>query len=137
MNLPVRFINELGWTIFNEAIPVVHVNDSAAAEEFYCNGLGFRLLSAYRSREPSRDPCYLALVRDKAHLHVTSFKDGHAGVSAIYIFVEDVNTLYRESVGRGVQVPHSPIDQTWGTREISVSDPDGNKILFGERIGER
>lgn len=30
------------------AIPLVHVSDSAAAQDFYCNRLGFRREFAYR-----------------------------------------------------------------------------------------
>lgn len=120
--------------MFKVAVPVIHVSDSATAEEFYCKRLGFKLLFSYRPDETNIDPCYMTLVRDSAYLHVTSYKDGMVGVSVVYLLVDDVDVLYSEFVGKGVPVPHRPIDQTWGTREISVSDPDRNKILFGQRI---
>ena len=116
------------------AIPIVHVSDSVAAEDFYCKGLGFTVLASWRPDEANEDPCYMTMVRDEAWLHVTSFKDGAVGSSAVYALVADIDALYAEFVAKGIPVPHPPIDQTWGTREISVRDADGNKILFGQRI---
>lgn len=59
--------------MFKLAIPVLRVSNSAAAEEFYCNRLGFRRHFAYRLDETKPDPCYLGLARGNAWLHVTSF----------------------------------------------------------------
>ena len=59
--------------MFKLAIPVLHVINSAAAEEFYCNRLGFRREFAYRADETKPDPCYMGLVRDGAWLAGWSF----------------------------------------------------------------
>ena len=32
--------------------------------------------------------------------------------------------------GRGVKIDLPPTDQSWGTREMHVKDPDGNRICF-------
>lgn len=119
------------------AIPVIHVSDSRAAEEFYCRRLAFTLRSSWRPQEANPDPCYLTVARDGASLHLTSFKDGTVGAwtSTVYVFVDDVDALYSELAGRGVSMPGPPIDQTWGTREIVVRDADRNVINFGQRIG--
>ena len=42
--------------MFKIAIPVIHVSDSATAEEFYCKRLGFSLLFSYRPDETKSDP---------------------------------------------------------------------------------
>ena len=78
----------------------------------------------------------MTLVRNGAYLHVTSYRDGTIGTSVVYLLVEDIDALYSELLEKDVPVPHPPIDQTWGMREISVSDPDRNKILFGQRTNE-
>ncbi len=116
------------------AIPIVHVRDSVIAEDFYCKRLGFTVLSSWRPSETKENPCYMTVARDEAQLHVTSFEDGQIGTSNIYVFVDSVDALHAELVAKAVPIPHPPIDQTWGTREISVRDPDGNRIVFGERI---
>jgi catechol 2,3-dioxygenase-like lactoylglutathione lyase family enzyme len=38
--------------------------------------------------------------------------------------------LHREFRGKGVPIALSPTDQTWGTREMYVRDPDGNCLRF-------
>lgn len=66
--------------MFKLAIPVLHISSSAAAEEFYCNRLGFRRQFAYRIDESRPDPCYMGLTRDDAWLHASSFSgDGISG----------------------------------------------------------
>ncbi len=121
--------------MFETAIPVIHVVNSVAAEEFYCKRLGFKLLSSWRPSETAMDPCYMTMSRDAARLHVTSFKDGMVGAwtSTTFIYVDDVDTLHAELLAKGVTVS-GPFDQTWGNREIGVRDADRNVITFGQRM---
>jgi uncharacterized glyoxalase superfamily protein PhnB len=119
--------------MFQTAIPVIQVSGSIAAEEFYCKGLGFTLLSSWRPDETKDDPRYMTLARDGARLHVHSFQGGTVGAAAVYVFVDDVDSLYAELMSNGVSVSGPPIDQTWGTREIAVRDADRNVLTFGQR----
>ena len=43
------------------AIPLLHVTNTAAAEQFYCNRLGFRREFAHRADQAERDPGYLGV----------------------------------------------------------------------------
>lgn len=112
------------------AIPVLHVSSSAAAEEFYCNRLGFRREFAYRFDDAKPDPCYMGLMRDGAKLHVSSFSGDGVSGGVVYLLVDDVDALHPELVARGVAIDLEPTDQTWGNREMYVKDPDGNSIRF-------
>jgi catechol 2,3-dioxygenase-like lactoylglutathione lyase family enzyme len=115
--------------MFKLAIPVLHVSNSAAAEEFYCKGLGFRLDFTNRPFG-SPDPCYMGLVRDNAEMHVSSFSgDGVVG-SVVYLLVGDIDELHEELRRKGVAIDTGPIDQEWGNRELYVKDADGNAIRF-------
>ena len=112
------------------AIPLVHVSDSAAAEDFYCNRLGFRREFAYRVDDAKPDPCFMGLTRDGVWLHVSSFSgDGVAG-GVVGLIVDDVDGVHAELVAKGVRIDTGPVDQTWGTREMYVKDADGNSIRF-------
>lgn len=115
--------------MFKQAIPVFHVASSAAAEEFYCDKLGFRREFTYRPGNES-DPCDIGLVRDEARLHLSSFRDDAAPGGLAYLLVDDVDKLHEELVRKGVVVDTPPTDQTWGTREMYVRDADRNKIAF-------
>jgi uncharacterized glyoxalase superfamily protein PhnB len=46
------------------------------------------------------------------------------------VLVDDVDGLHDELLHRGVRIDLQPTDQTWGNREMSVRDPDGNSIRF-------
>lgn len=120
--------------MFQSAIPVIQVSGSIAAQEFYCNGLGFTLLSSWRPDETQDDPRYMTLARDGAQLHVHSFQSGIVGAGAVYVLVDNVDALYAELLSSGVSVSGPPIDQTWGTREIAVRDADRNVVTFGQRL---
>jgi len=62
------------------AIPLLHVSNSAQAEDFYCSRLGFRRHFAYRVDDTRVDPCFLGLSRDGVWLHLSSFSgDGVSG----------------------------------------------------------
>ena len=112
------------------AIPLLHVSDIAAAEEFYCVRLGFTLEFAHRPDGITADPCYMGISRDGVWLHLSSFSgDGVAGGVA-NLLVDDVDALHREFVGKGVPIAVGPVDQTWGTREMYVKDADGNSLRF-------
>ena len=115
--------------MFRAAIPVLHVSSSAAAEEFYCQRLGFGREFAYRPGD-DLDPCYMGLVRDEARIHVSSFRDDSVAGAAVYLFVDDVDGLHEELLRRGVLVDMPPTDQSWGNREMYVRDADRNKIAF-------
>ena len=112
------------------AIPVLSVTDSCRTEDYYCKILGFEKLFAYRP-DPSRsDPCYLGVARDGVVLHLHSFKPERAGMTDAFLYVDDVDGLYAEVMARGATIHMPPTDQTWGTRELGIRDPDGNVLVF-------
>jgi uncharacterized glyoxalase superfamily protein PhnB len=113
------------------AVPVLHITNANAAEDFYCRGLGFQISWEATASDESRDPTYLQVQRDEAILHLSS-NAGDAVVGGVaYIPVPDVDALYVEFSSRGVEIHLPPIDQTWGMREMYVRDPDGNTLRFG------
>jgi catechol 2,3-dioxygenase-like lactoylglutathione lyase family enzyme len=119
--------------VFKIAIPVLRVSDAAQAEEFYCQRLGFHLDFAHRSDDARPDPCYMGLSRDDARLHVSSFPGDGVYGSAVHLFVSDVDALHAELVAKGVAIDAGhPVEQDWGTREMYLSDPDGNRIRFAQ-----
>ncbi|MEP6471754.1 MAG: VOC family protein [Acidobacteriota bacterium] len=117
------------------AIPLLHVSDSAQAEEFYCSRLGFHRQFAFRLDDSRADPCYLGLSRDGVSLHLSSFAgDGVPGGVATFI-VDDVDAIHSELAAKDVPIALAPTDQTWGNREMYVRDSDGNMLRFIREAG--
>src|SRR5437763_546273 len=114
--------------MFKSAIPVLHVSGAAAAEEFYCDRLGFCRQFVYRVDETRPDPCYMGLARDGVELHISSFPaDGVSG-GVDFLLVEDVDALPAELVEKGAPVALEPTEQTWGNRARDVGAPAGTGI---------
>ena len=117
------------------AIPVLHMTNADATEEFYCRLLGFRLEFQVPASETKRDPCYMGVSRDGAVIYLSGHSgDGVVG-GVVYFLSDDVDALHAEFVARNVRIHIAPVDQTWGMRELYVHDPDGNSIRFGAPVG--
>ena len=119
--------------MITSAIPVIAVSDSATAEDYYCRVLGFQKMFAYRPDTTKRDPCYLGVARDGVWLHLQSFKRERAGMTDAFLWVADVDLLHDEVSARGAVVQLPPTNQTWGTRETGIRDPDGNVLIFATK----
>jgi uncharacterized glyoxalase superfamily protein PhnB len=121
------------YLMLQAIVPEIHVRSSLAARDFYSMKLGFECVSSWRPDDSTTDPCYMRFVRDGVRLNVTSFRDGVLGAS-VYVYVDDVDALHAEFAEKGVPELGAVIDQTWGTREFGVTDPDQNKIRFGQHL---
>jgi uncharacterized glyoxalase superfamily protein PhnB len=56
------------------------------------------------------------------------------GVSVVYVVVPDADAAYRRAKDAGADVTE-PVDQDYGSRDISVTDPDGNRWALGTYAG--
>lgn len=119
--------------MITNAVPIIVVSDSARAEEYYCGVLGFQKTFAYPKDAPKSDPRYVGLTRDGVSLHLHSYKPERAGMTDAFCWVTDVDQLHEEFSARGASVQMPPTNQTWGTREMGIRDPDGNVIVFATK----
>ena len=116
------------------AIPMLHVDDMEVAVKFYCQKLGFTTASEYRLDKLNPNPAYVVITRDDLWFHLSSFPgDGKSGGVAV-LFVRDVDAVHQEYQDKGVDVGMSPINQTWGNREMYLSDPFDNQLRFTQPL---
>lgn len=112
------------------SIPLLHVRSAVAAQVFYCRTLGFHLEFSHRTDPEREDPCYMGVSRDDVWLHLSSsLEDGVCGGVANFI-VDNVDEIFADFEKRGVPVQTPPTDQAWGSREMYLTDPDGNSLRF-------
>lgn len=116
--------------MFRVAIPVLRVESSAVAAEFYEQRLGFECCFSYRIDESRQDPCYMGFRRDQAWIHVSSFSGDGVYGSVAHLIVDDVDALHESLRSAGVSIALEPTDQSWGCREMHVEDPAGNRLRF-------
>ncbi len=119
--------------MFKIALPILGVSKSEVAEAFYCEKLGFRRAYTYRPDPTRSDPCWLGVVRDGAHVVLSSFDgDGPPGTRGVQIYVQDVAAVRREFQGAGVGELEDVMDQPYGNLEFNLLDPDGNQITIAQ-----
>jgi catechol 2,3-dioxygenase-like lactoylglutathione lyase family enzyme len=104
---------------------------------FYTKVLDFEWVDGDDTRD---GPSFSALTRGSDYVFLSSHRgDGEFG-QAIAVLTDNVDTLFRKFRERGLVTPgnpeapqmvhEGPIDQSWGTREFYVDDPDGNTLRF-------
>lgn len=116
--------------------PVFLVEDVRRAAEFYRDRFGFSL-TEYFGEPPAftivrRDAVRIALRR--AGEHGGSNRARHPESFDAYIWVSDVDALYREFVANQAPVTGPPELQEYGIREIWVRDLDGYIVTFGQFV---
>ena len=118
-------------------IPTIRCSRMAASIEFYTNVLDFECAGGAPDHG---DPSFNVLAREGDRLFLSSHRgDGEFG-QAIVVLTGDIDSLFRKFLDRGLKTPgnpespvhEGPTDQTWGTREFYVDDPDGNTLRFTE-----
>ena len=57
-----------------------------------------------------------------------------AGVSVVYVVVDDADAAFARARDAGADVTE-PVDQDYGSRDITVTDPDGNRWSLGTYRG--
>ena len=116
-------------------IPTVRCSSMRQSLDFYTRILDFERVGEEKSIE---DPSFAVLWRGEDRLFLSSHRgDGEYG-QAIVIETENVDTAFRTLRERGLRTPgnpaspvhEGPVDQTWGSREFYVDDPDGNTLRF-------
>jgi len=114
-----------------DLIPTFSVADMRKAIDFYYNKLGFSIVlqsgAAYTAM--GRDQVQIGLALDKGAAKVRK--------GSCYIQMTEVDRFYRDVVGRGVKPTSALKTQPSKMREFSVTDPDGDVLIFGEYVGPK
>jgi len=122
-------------------IPIVRCTRLKTSLAFYTQVLDFDCVE----HAGDDDPSFSLLMRGGSLLCLSSHGgDGEFG-QAIMITTDSVDAVFRRFRARGLKTPgnpdapgavhEGPIDQSWGTRELYVDDPDGNTLRFVEGFG--
>lgn len=132
----LKAYNELGAPASapHGAIPILRMFDEEKTKEFYIGFLGFRLDWEHRF-EPGT-PLYMQLSDGLgAMLHVSEHHGDATPGSAVRLEVRHIERLQAELLGRAYKYARPGLQTTsWGTKEMCIQDPAGNKIIFYERI---
>ncbi len=66
--------------------------------------------------------------------HIVSRGTVSEGLWDVYFWVDDVEALHAEFVGRGARIDYGLCTRSYGCREFGVRDIDGHGIGFGQVV---
>jgi len=121
--------------------PTIKCTDIKRSLAFYVDVLDFSVVLAPDTDPESFMSRYAYLQRQGDGMHLSSHAGDGVFGNVVYVRVDNVDALFKQFVERGLQTMDTenfpaltiPLtDQTWGMREFSVRDPDGNKLTFGQ-----
>ena len=116
-------------------IPTIRCSNVKQSVDFYVKVLDFR-----RADEGDvNDPAFTVLRRAGDTIFLSSHTGDGVFGNHVTVVTEDVDALFKKFLARGLILPerdspihHGPTEQTWGTREFMVDDPDGNSVVFAQ-----
>jgi catechol 2,3-dioxygenase-like lactoylglutathione lyase family enzyme len=126
-------MSRLALPVLKDATPILLVRDVTVSAAFFREKLGFEIDFLHGS-----PPFYGAVSRDDVCLHLRfvhrAFFAQAAGQEKSLIVasieVSNVQALFEEFNGRGVEFAQRLKKQAWGGTDFHVRDPDGNVISF-------
>lgn len=115
-------------------IPILRIFDEGKALSFYIDWLNFRI--DWQHRFEKHLPLYLQISRDGCVLHLSEHHGDACPGSAVRIPLEDVDALYEELKSRPYSGYFPEVQATpWGSRDMSILDPFGNRLVFTTDTG--
>ncbi len=95
---------------------------------FYVDGLGFAI--DWEHQFAPRMPTFAQVTLDGRSLFLSEHAGDCQPGGAAYIVLDDIDAFYTTIKARGTPVDDPPQDAPWGVREMSLIDPDGNRLRF-------
>ena len=109
-------------TEFENATPILSVNDMHVSVRYYVETLGF-------TNADWGNDFFTSVNRDRAGIYLCQGGQGRPG-TWVWIGVEDAATLYEEYKAGGAKILRPPQNYPWAF-EMHVEDPDGHVLRFG------
>ena len=117
--------------------PCITFRDAAASIEFLERALGAERVVAYDDDEGRINHAEIRIGESVVMCgdERTGSQATRPGVSVVYVVVPDADAAYERAKAAGAEVTE-PVDQSYGSRDITVTDPDGNRWSLGTYAGE-
>lgn len=113
--------------------PVLRIFDEAKAKEFYVAFLGFTVDWEHRFEDDL--PLYLQISRDDCVLHLSEHHGDCSPGAAVRIETDELDAFHQQLLAARYKYARPGVEQTpWGTREMSIADPFGNRLTFTSAV---
>ncbi len=116
---------------FGRTTPVLRIFDKAKAREFYVDFLGFTV--GFEHRFGDDFPLYMGLQHGNCFIHLSEHHGDACPGALVRIECDDVNEFCRQLSAKAYRYAKpgtSRCKTPWGTYEVTLADPFGNKLTF-------
>jgi uncharacterized glyoxalase superfamily protein PhnB len=112
-------------------IPILRIFDVVKAKEFYIEWLGFKIDFEHQFEKDM--PYYIGISRDEIQLHLSEHHGDASPGSRTFIICNEIKKFYEELCSRPYKYFRPGLEETfYGSWEITVHDPFGNRLSFNE-----
>jgi catechol 2,3-dioxygenase-like lactoylglutathione lyase family enzyme len=116
---------------FECAIPIFRIFSLEKAREFYLDFLGFKL--DWDASFSPNSPLFMQVSRGGLAVRLSEHHGDATPGSHAYVMMTGVKDLHRELRDKNYRHNKPGLQQQeWGMTELTVIDPFGNRITFGE-----
>lgn len=121
-------------TKFNGIIPVLRIFDEAKTREFYIEFLGFDQI--FQHTFGDNFPIYIGVAHSGCVLHLSEHHGDTSPGAALRISTDDVDAYSKLLAAKDYKYakPGAATLTPWGTKEITLTDPFGNRLVFYEEV---
>ena len=115
-------------------IPILRSFDENKAKEFYVDFLGFAI--DWEHRFEDNTPLYmLQLSKDNCIIHLSEHHGDSSPGASLRILTFNLDEYQKELLEKQYKNARPGIQaMPWGTRDMAISDPFGNKLIFNEEL---
>jgi uncharacterized glyoxalase superfamily protein PhnB len=122
--------------------PCLNYSDAHAAIAFLQQAFGFAATEVHEGG-PERPVAHAELrwpegggvMLGSASGNGNEFERRPTGVSSVYVVTDEPDALFERATGAGATVVRGLIDEDYGSRGFTVTDPEGNLWSFGTYRG--
>ncbi len=117
---------------FGRVVPVLRIFDADKAREFYLDFLGFSVDFEHRFGDNS--PLYMGVTQSGTTLHLSEHYGDATPGAQVRIEVSDVVAYVGGLAAKHHRYakPGTPRKMPWGSLEITLTDPFGNRLTLVE-----
>jgi uncharacterized glyoxalase superfamily protein PhnB len=116
---------------FGKVIPVLRIFDEQKAREFYLTFLGFGV--DWEHRFGDNFPLYMQVSGNGCVLHLSEHHGDCSPGAALRIETSGLDHFHAALSAQDYRYMKPGIqDMPWGSRDMTVTDPFGNRLIFTE-----
>lgn len=118
---------------FSKTVAILRIFEEAKAREFYVDFLGFVVDWEHRFEDGA--PLYMQISKDACVIHLSEHYGDACPGASVRIETTDLDGFQQHLAEQKYKYgrPGAPQETPWGTREVAIKDPFGNRLVFASR----